>query len=535
MKIHKKIGLFVSLMLIVGSVVGIGIFFKNLSISRVVEGNGVSWLLAWIIGGIISLSAALSFAEIGSFKKTKLVGLSNWAYKVSGSRFGYFTAVNYSTFYMGILATVLGIFGSEIIFKFIATVSNLDFNKIHIGVHILVGFLLVITFLVINHYSVRTVGIMQSLFTVLKFIPLLAALLIGIIFPNTHNSNPSGVNAFVSGSFSFKAVVSALPAVLFAYDAFLTSASLSHKMKKPSKTLPKAILLGMILVLVTYTLIAVSTILHNKGYVGDLLRDSLPKTVAIYIEPIILFFLIISTLGVINGLTSAFFNEVSNVVNTKLLFASKWFVNRFGLSAATFIYIGFILGFWSLSIFIPSFVLNSDILIDAGSGYPTIFFFNIYALIIALYAFKRGKIEETTKINKVLFYISAVFTVIGIAVLEIVYLVAVFTFLTEPNKSNPNGWGLFADRNSAAFPFYLPVVYIIINILFFLVWPYINLYLERKFFGRHLIKEFSSLIMIDEKEEHPVAGEKIVLPDTGIVVYNNQYNRAEKVDEKKNK
>ncbi|MCU9933119.1 hypothetical protein NWQ33_04385 [Mycoplasmopsis cynos] len=54
--------------MIIGSVVGIGIFFKNASISNAVSGDGLSWLIAWILGGIISISAAISFAEIGSFK-----------------------------------------------------------------------------------------------------------------------------------------------------------------------------------------------------------------------------------------------------------------------------------------------------------------------------------------------------------------------------------------------------------------------------------------------------------------------------------
>ncbi|UWV77132.1 hypothetical protein [Mycoplasmopsis cynos] len=50
--------------MIIGSVVGIGIFFKNTSISNAVSGDGLSWLIAWILGGIISISAAISFAEI---------------------------------------------------------------------------------------------------------------------------------------------------------------------------------------------------------------------------------------------------------------------------------------------------------------------------------------------------------------------------------------------------------------------------------------------------------------------------------------
>ncbi|WAM09458.1 hypothetical protein ONA24_05540 [Mycoplasmopsis cynos] len=61
---ERKIGLFLSMAMIIGSVVGIGIFFKNASISNAVSGDELSWLIAWILGGIISISAAISFAEI---------------------------------------------------------------------------------------------------------------------------------------------------------------------------------------------------------------------------------------------------------------------------------------------------------------------------------------------------------------------------------------------------------------------------------------------------------------------------------------
>ncbi|SYV97823.1 Uncharacterised protein, partial [Mycoplasmopsis edwardii] len=43
MKNHKKIGLLLSMMMIIGSVVGIGIFFKNGSVSKAVDGDGISW------------------------------------------------------------------------------------------------------------------------------------------------------------------------------------------------------------------------------------------------------------------------------------------------------------------------------------------------------------------------------------------------------------------------------------------------------------------------------------------------------------
>ncbi|MGZ9756425.1 APC family permease [Mycoplasma sp. 4423] len=508
---HKKIGLFFSLMLVIGSVVGIGIFFKNGSISRTTGGDGVTWLLAWIVGGLISLTAALSFAEIGSFKNTKLTGLSNWAFKVGGSRLGYFTSISFSTFYFGALNALLGIFGSEVWFTFIGAASKLDTSHIHSVVHIIIGLLFMIVFMLLNYASTRTSGQLQSFFTILKFVPILVALFIGIVLPNVHNAG--GVNAFtiIGKSFSIKGLVAALPAVLFAYDAFLGNASMSHKIKKPNKNVPKAIFFGMAFVVVIYTLIALSSILHNQGNIGGLLSDTLPKSVAAYISPIIWFFILISTFGVLNGLSAAFINETHNTVKAKLYFGSRALIKRFGLQKTFWIYITIIFAFWGVLIYIPAIVLNTDILIDAVSNYPTLFFFNIYALVILLYAIKRHKISETNKINKWVFYISAALAVTGIAVAEIVYLVVIFTFLGS-NTTNPNGWGVFYDQNKGGLiPNYLPVLYYFLNLILLFSLPAINYALEKAVFKNNLVKNFSTLIMLDaqeEKEEQEVVENK---------------------------
>ncbi|WP_326495026.1 APC family permease [Mycoplasmopsis felis] len=495
---NKKIGFFLSLMMLIGSVVGIGIFFKNGGISRAVNGDGLSWLLAWIIGGIISITAALSFAEIGSFKNTKLTGLSNWAYKVGRARFGYFTATSYTLFYWGILATVLGLFFSEIFFQFLSTITTLNFKNIPIYVHIIVGFVIMLMFIVLNYLSTVVSGYLQSIVTIIKFIPLVFALFIGILFPNTHNSD--GMNAFLKNSFTIKGIIAALPFVLFSYDAFLVSGSLSHKTKNPSKTLPKVILVGLVFVTILYTLIALSSIFHNAGFIGTLIADSISVSAAKYVTPIIFFFLIISTLGVINGISSGFTNEIRNLINSNLLFGSTKLKNKFGYTKTTFIYMGIIMTLWSLIIFIPSIVLNSDILIDGISNFTTVFFFSIYAIVILLYTIKRNKFSETTKMNKYLYYITAITTVIGITIIEIAFIVINIEFLTDLSKTNPAGWGLFLDNQSNKIPAYLPILLYVIFLFTFISLPFINYYLELKINKRNLIKSFNELVMLKQQD-----------------------------------
>lgn len=98
----------------------------------------------------------------------------------------------------------------------------------------------------------------------------------GLALANTNHSG--GTNSFTNGhSFSFTGLLAALPAVLFAYDAFLDAGTYSSKVEGGSKTVSKAIIFTLISVLVLYSLISVAHILHGAGYVGGLFSQVFPS------------------------------------------------------------------------------------------------------------------------------------------------------------------------------------------------------------------------------------------------------------------
>ncbi|TQC53948.1 amino acid permease [Mycoplasmopsis mucosicanis] len=489
MQKQKKIGLFLSIAMIVGSVVGIGIFFKNQSVSKAVNGDGISWLLAWIIGGIISIAAAISFIEIGSFKNTKLIGLSNWVYKISKNKhLAYHCSVAYTLFYWGLLNAVIGIFASESLFFFFVLIKAVDAQSIKIWMHVIVGLLLSTVFIALNVFSLKASANFQIVITVVKFLPLLFALIIGIALPNIHNNE--GKNAFFQHAFSLKGLIVALPAVLFSYDAFLVSSSISQKTKNPQKTLPKAILVGMILVVILYSLIALSSILHSKGVISDLINDVLPKKYSSSVSATIIFFVFASSLGVINGLSSAFISELKANVENNLLFGSKKLKEKIGLQGTFIMYLIFIEIFYFLIIIVPSIVFNTDIFVDGLSNFPTVFFFAIYGITILMYLIKRNKIEDSKKINSVLFYTSAIIAVVGITLLELSYLYFQFENLIINRTNNPSGWGVFWDNNQGALiKFYVPFVLYMVLFAYFMSIPWINYAFEKAIFKRDMIKD----------------------------------------------
>ncbi|MCR8613184.1 MAG: amino acid permease, partial [Mycoplasma sp.] len=119
----RKLGFFSALAMLVGTVVGIGIFFKNGNILAENNNNAIGTLMSWIIGGLVSLFAAISFSEIGSMK-TKHSGLAAWAGKIMNKKNGYFIRFNYTFFYFGALTIILGLFASESLINIFVILAN---------------------------------------------------------------------------------------------------------------------------------------------------------------------------------------------------------------------------------------------------------------------------------------------------------------------------------------------------------------------------------------------------------------------------
>ncbi|CRH25453.1 putative fructoselysine transporter [Chlamydia trachomatis] len=94
---------------------------------------------------------------------------------------------------------------------------------------------------------------------------MLFALIIGIALANSHFTNQKLPNAFSNTTFDLSKLILALPGVLFAYDSFLSIGLFQKKVVNPRKTVPRTLIISMIIIVSVYSLIAVSSILHNSG------------------------------------------------------------------------------------------------------------------------------------------------------------------------------------------------------------------------------------------------------------------------------
>ncbi len=482
----RKIGFWAAISMLIGSVVGIGIFFKNGSISKITEQSGSTWLVAWVVGGILALALAISFSEIGTTKmESKTEGVAKWATFVSGKKLGNFSQFTYSFFYTGFFVFVLGFFASEATFQGMVIAGWMKSGTIPIWGHAIFG-LAITTFLIfVNVVSVKASGIFQQVTVILKFIPLVAAIIIGVGMATAHNysdiRNPlHGSNGFKHGSFNPLLVVAALPAVLFSYDGFLNVATMQKKVKDGERQIPKIIFIGMIIVIVVNSLISIASILHTAPSVDVVLKDAFGNPIAQKTIGIIVYiFIAISAWGVVNGYAAGYWTAIEQGVETNLFFGMKWIKGKKGKFKTTLIYAIGVIVFWALILLIPSIILKTDSLIDSLSNWPTFFMFGLLATIILLYSIKRKKLK-TVELHPIIFWVAATIAIVGIfgaLLFSLIYATIYTDFIKNPNEIS--SYGLFAPGNGVKN--YIGSVMFFVQLLIFITFPLMNSLLKSKF------------------------------------------------------
>jgi APA family basic amino acid/polyamine antiporter len=233
--LKKNIGFAVATSLVVGTVIGSGIFMKpGIVISS--TGNSTLALWAWIIGGIITLASGLTIAEV-SVKIPKTGGLYAYIEDVYGKFWGFLCGWVQTLIYGPAIMGALGLyFGSLVAALF-------DFSP---KSSTLIGIITILFLGFMNLLGTQYGGLIQNISTVGKLIPIILIAAVGLFQGDVQILN---MDSGVSQSFSMGAAVLA---TLWAYDGFMNVGYMAGEMKNPSKTLPRAIIFGIIIVIVAY-------------------------------------------------------------------------------------------------------------------------------------------------------------------------------------------------------------------------------------------------------------------------------------------
>jgi APA family basic amino acid/polyamine antiporter len=255
--LKRELGLFDAVMLIVGNIIGIGIFVTTGEIAQSLPSPG-GILLIWLLGGLLALAGALSFAELaaslpfsgGDYIYLKeaygpMVGfLSGWSsFLVTFSGSIALLAVVFTAF----LSFFLPFLSQDHVFFSLSLFGySLSISPGH-----LFSILVVLALSAIHYRGVGMGALLQNVLTLLKISALLGIILLGVFlgkgstdhfFPFFELDKMSNLSQF---GFAF------IP-VIFTYAGWNAVTYMAGEVKQPERNLPRALLWATLLVILLY-------------------------------------------------------------------------------------------------------------------------------------------------------------------------------------------------------------------------------------------------------------------------------------------
>ncbi len=313
MKPGKKLNLLDSTMLVMGSMIGSGIFIVSAGMSRDLL-SVENLLLAWLLTGVMTLLAALSYAELGA-AMPRAGGQYIYLKEAYGKLFGFLYGWTlFSVIQTGTIAAVGVAFAkfSGVLFPFISEKSWLwSMGSFHVSTVQVVGIAVIWILTISNYREVKQGALIQNIFTISKITALLFVILAGCYFviksPAVHwTFDASRLNPMEVGIGVFAA---AMVGSLFSSDAWNNITFTASEIDRPEKTLPQSLLLGTGAVTLLYlfsNLVYVNAlpfeaIQHAESdRVGTLLMQTVFGSVGSVLMAILI---MVSTFGCLNGLT----------------------------------------------------------------------------------------------------------------------------------------------------------------------------------------------------------------------------------------
>ena len=265
LQLTRQLGLFDSTMVMVGIVIGSGIFVTTGIMAKSIPSTGLI-LLAWIVGGLLTLAGALTYAELGAAMPEaggQYVYLREAYGPMTAFLFGWILFLVYMT--GGIAALALAF--AEYFGNFFPSLSteSLIFSKtvkffsisfpFSISAGQCVGVAIIILLSFFNYIGVIFGKLIQNFFTVLKIGIVAAIIFLGFAIGKgtaPHITLNPGGWSFSQMIFGFGM---ALVAVTWAFDGWNNVNFVAGEIKNPKRNLPRALILGTLGVTVLYVLI----------------------------------------------------------------------------------------------------------------------------------------------------------------------------------------------------------------------------------------------------------------------------------------
>ena len=242
-QLARRLTLFDATMIVMGGIIGAGIFSNPYVVAQLVHSTSLI-LGVWIAGGLIALAGAFIYAELSSqVSETggQYVYLRDAMHPVVGFVYGWSMLFVIQT---GAMAAVALIFANHVFAVAGMTASEWSAALLAASALILLA--------IVNCIGVRAGTLTQNTFMILKLVAIAALVVIGLALATPASTEVSAVAAGGSTWQTLIAFGAALIPAQFAYGGWQTSCYVAGEVREPRKTLPRALLIGVVGVIVVY-------------------------------------------------------------------------------------------------------------------------------------------------------------------------------------------------------------------------------------------------------------------------------------------
>ncbi|MBI5975031.1 APC family permease [Staphylococcus canis] len=291
--LKRNLGFFAALSIVMGSVIGSGVFFKISNITEVTGSTSLT-MFVWFFGGLITICAGLTGAELAA-AIPETGGLTKYIEYTYGNFWGFLSGWAQSFIYFPAnIAALAIVFATQIV------------NLFQIAPQYIVPIAIIsaVSILIINCMGSRAADTLQKATLIIKLIPIIIIVIAGAFQDNDVAFSLFPIENGTQSGF-FTALGSGLLATMFAYDGWIHVGNIAGELKRPKKDLPLAIALGIGCIMVVYLLINATFLMTLPiSHVAGNLNAASDASIALFGQnggKIITLGILVSVYGTMNG------------------------------------------------------------------------------------------------------------------------------------------------------------------------------------------------------------------------------------------
>lgn len=298
MGMKNKLGLFSITMIVVGLVIGMGIFRTSKDAAAAAL-TPTLFFSAWVVGGLVAICGALTYAEIGS------------RYPVTGGYYKIFSYAYHPSIAFAINCIILvsnaaslsgvALIGSEYITPIILPGNSSS------TVQALIAMGAIVLFYGVNLMGLRMSSRAQNILMLIK-IAMLVVLIASVFFPSLYNTAPQqtvDMEAYSLGAVLLSFGV-ALKATSFTFGGYQQTINFGDEVENPQKNIPRGIFIGILLIISLYMLVSYAYYkvigfdqLKETSGIAAIIAEKMFGPTGKYVSSILLFIAVLAYVNVL--------------------------------------------------------------------------------------------------------------------------------------------------------------------------------------------------------------------------------------------